>query len=45
MAFPLSMMHSHDCVSKGLALVGDVARTIHPLAGQGVNLGFSEIYF
>lgn len=42
-AFPLRQRHATDYVQDGVVLVADAAHTIHPLAGQGINLGLQDV--
>lgn len=41
-AYPLGLKYAEDFISDRLALVGDAARAIHPIAGQGFNLGVRD---
>ncbi len=40
--YPLELMHADTYVKDNIVLIGDAAHSIHPIAGQGVNLGFRD---
>lgn len=42
-SFPLKQSHAIDYVDDALVFVADAAHSIHPLAGQGINLGLSDV--
>ena len=43
MGFPLRLQIAHSFIGPRLALVGDAAHVIHPIAGQGLNLGLKDV--
>lgn len=43
-AFPLSLKYATSTVSQRIALIGNAAQTLHPVAGQGFNLGLRDAY-
>jgi ubiquinone biosynthesis monooxygenase Coq6 len=42
-SFPLRLRHADAYTANRVALIGDAAHTIHPLAGQGLNMGIGDV--
>ncbi|MFV9876213.1 MAG: UbiH/UbiF/VisC/COQ6 family ubiquinone biosynthesis hydroxylase [Rickettsiales endosymbiont of Dermacentor nuttalli] len=42
-SYPLSFSYARSYYNNNILLIGDAAHTIHPIAGQGVNMGFRDV--